>query len=569
MPYFITDKHPDCESWATVKDDGELLACHATEQDAIDQMIAVSISEDLEPGGTYEGSFRSICEDCDENCQVCEKRIESGPPAVIADIDGTLVTFEGERNDKVQDYLDSFDDTEIIIITARTADKRAETEAQLESLDIDYDQLLMKPNADTDSTEYKKAQATRLLETYNVMVAVDDNEQIRNAYADLGITAISPSQVPASYDDESMDERAVDLSAPAFMRAAARQGLRYYEQGLGGDGLVERTVREARAMAEGNVTAEKWVRIRAWIARHLGDLDSPDANPNSDNYPSAGVVAHLLWGSGPSKRSAQRALEYANRTIAKIEAENEGRAKGEALSKMETRLWVGDLEVREIGDGMTLTGYAALFNSWSEDLGGFREQIAPGAFKRSLKSRNDVKLLWNHETGEVLGSTRAGTLRLTEDERGLRVEANLPDTQRGRDAKVLIERGDVSGFSFGFSVAERGDTWNTEGNERTLKSVRLFEVSLTPFPAYTSTNGTASVRGLDKLAERSGVDADALADAIIKVEEGKDLSPDERDLLVGAIDSLAPRISEPDNSGVEMLNLKKKKLDLLKLMEGN
>jgi len=353
------------------------------------------------------------------------------------------------------------------------------------------------------------------------------------------------------------------------MRAAARQGLRYYEEGKGGDGLVERTIREARAMAEGNVTAEKAVRIRAWIARHLADLDAPDANPNSDGYPSAGVVAHLLWGSGPSKRSAQRALEYANGVIAKIEAENEGRAKGEALSKMETRLWVGNLEVRaaESGDGMTLTGYAALFNSWSEDLGGFREQIAPGAFKRSLKARNDIKMLWNHETGEVLGSTRSGTLRLTEDERGLRVEASLPDTQRGRDAKILIERGDVSGFSFGFSVAERGDTWNSEGNERTLKSVRLFEVSLTPFPAYTATNGTASVRGIDKLAKRSGVDPDALADAIIKVEEGKDLSPVERDLLVGAIDSLAPQTSEAD--GTDLLALKKKKLDLLKLMEGN
>ena len=437
MPYFITQDSPECPFWATVKEDGELLSCHSTEQEAIDQMIAVSLAEDLEPGGTYQGSFRSICEDCDEDCQVCEKRV-------------------------------------------------------------------------------------------------------------------------------------VDLTPPAFMRAAARQGLRYYEEGKGGDGLVERTIREARAMAEGNVTADKWVRIRAWIARHLGDLDSPDANPNSENYPSAGVVAHLLWGSGPSKRSAQRALEFANRVISRIEAENEGRAKGEALSKLETRLWVGELEVREgeSGDGMTLTGYAALFNSWSEDLGGFREQIAPGAFKRSLKSRNDVKLLWNHETGEVLGSTRAGTLRLTEDERGLRVEASLPDTQRGRDAKVLIERGDVSGFSFGFSVAERGDTWNSEGNERTLKAVRLFEVSLTPFPAYTSTNGTASVRGLDKIAKRSGVDADQLADAILKVEEGAEISTDERELLVKAIDSLAPQIAEPDNS-TDLLALKKKKLELIKLMEGN
>lgn len=406
-------------------------------------------------------------------------------------------------------------------------------------------------------------------------VKIYDEED--GVYVEKDLLAIVPiatlEKISALIAEEPLDEmddlRAVDLTPPAFMRAAARQGLKYHEQGLSGDGLEDSTVREARAMAEGNVTAEKWVRIRAWIARHLGDLDSPDADPQSENYPSAGVVAHLLWGSGPSKQSAQRALEFANRTIAKIEAENEGRIKGEALSKMETRVWVGELEVREADEGMTLSGYAAVFNSWSENLGGFREQIAPGAFKRSLKSRNDVKLLWNHETGEVLGSTRAGTLRLTEDERGLKVEANLPNTQRGRDAKVLIDRGDVSGFSFGFSVAEKGDTWNSDGNERTLKSVRLFEVSLTPFPAYTATNGTASMRGLDKLAQRSGVDADQLADAILKVEEGTDLTATERDLLVNAIDSLAPKIAESDTSGLELLALHKKKLALLDLMKEN
>ena len=95
------------------------------------------------------------------------------------------------------------------------------------------------------------------------------------------------------------------------MRAAARRGLRYYEEGKGGDGLVQRTIREARAMAAGNVSADKWVRIRAWIARHLSDLDSPAANPNSDDFPSAGVVAHLLWGSGASKSAANRTLRYA------------------------------------------------------------------------------------------------------------------------------------------------------------------------------------------------------------------------------------------------------------------
>jgi HK97 family phage prohead protease len=362
------------------------------------------------------------------------------------------------------------------------------------------------------------------------------------------------------------EERAVNLNPPAYMRAAARMGLRYYEEGKGGDGLVEKTIREARAMASGNVTAEKWVRIRAWIARHLVDLDSPSARPDSADYPSAGVVAHLLWGSGPSKRAAQSALSYAEGVVARIEAENEGRAKGEALSKIETRVNHTQFEVREETDGMRFSGYAAVFNSPSEPLP-FTEQIAPGAFRKSLRARNDIKFLWNHDTGEILGSTRAGTMTLIEDAHGLKVDGLLPNTSRGRDVAELLRRGDIDAMSFGFSVPSGGDSWSTDGSQRTLNSVRLHEVSLVAFPAYSATAGTASVRGLDKVATRSGVDADALADALIKLEDGSDLTPDEGRLITQAVDSLVPTAepteeAEPDNSQA-MLELKKKKLQLL------
>jgi uncharacterized protein len=367
-------------------------------------------------------------------------------------------------------------------------------------------------------------------------------------------------------DEENRQEvREVNLTPPAYMRAAARRGLKYYEDGLGGDGLVEATIREARAMARGSVTADKWVRIGPWIARHLSDLDSPTARPDSDGYPSAGVVAHLLWGSGPSKSSARRALEYAEGVVGRIELENEGRAKGEALSKIETRILTTEFEVREEADGMHLTGYAARFNEPSEPLP-FIERIAPGAFKRSLRSRNDVKLLWNHDTSTVLGSSRAGTLTLTEDDKGLRVSAVLPDTQAGRDAKVLIQRGDVTGFSFGFTVPRGGDAWNEDGSERTLNSVRLLEVSTgVAFPAYTTTNGTAQVRGLEKIAKRAEVDADTLADAMLKLEDGEEITAEEKDILSRVISELAPKeeIAPEPVGDLAMLALKKKKLELL------
>jgi HK97 family phage prohead protease len=375
---------------------------------------------------------------------------------------------------------------------------------------------------------------------------------------------------PLTRSEDFPEERQVNLTPPAFMRAAARQGLRYYEEGLAGDGLVDRTVREARAMAAGNVTADKWVRLRAWISRHLVDLDAPAANPNNEDYPSAGVVAHLLWGSGPSKRSAQRTLDYANRVVTKLEEENRSQlgVESESMAKIEQRISTAGFEVREDAEGMTFEGYAAIFDSPSEPLP-FIERIKRGAFNRSLtKARNDIKLLWNHDTSAVLGSTRAGTLKLVEDNRGLKVTATLPNTTLGRDAAVLLKRGDVDSMSFGFSVPSGGDDWNEDGSERVLKSVRLHEVSIVAFPAYTSTAGTTSVRGLDKIAERASVSADDLADAMLTLEEGKDLTPEAAELLRAVISELTPTqsIKIVDEEGdLEMLELKKTKLKLLEM----
>lgn len=536
MPYYISDKANGCSGWATVKEDGEVMGCHATKQGAIDQALAIAQNE----GSEYMG----------------ELRLESGPPAVIADIDGTLVTFDGERNEAVYEYLDSFDDTTIFIITARLEEDRAATEAELEQLDVDYDVLIMKPDADTDSTAFKRAEAVRLLETYNVMVAVDDNEDIRAAYRELGITAIAPSEVPETPEEET---RAVDLTPPAYMRAAARRGLEYYEEGKGGDGLVSQTIEDARAMANGEVSERKWRLIGPWIARHLGDLDAPAANPNDPNYPSAGVVAMLLWGAPANRRGAERAKAYAEGVVARLEAEEERQRK---MTQRETRDFEAGFEVRESENGMTFYGYAAKFNSRSENLGGFYEVIEPGAFGRSLKSRNDVKLLVNHDTGRVLASSRSKTLRLYEDSVGLRVEADLPNTTDGRDMAELLKRGDLSSMSFGFNVIK--DAWNSEGDMRTLKSVRLFEVSIVAFPAYQATE--ASVRGLDKVAQRAQVDADALADVMLRIEEGSDLTEEQANLMKSVVEELAPRAAEQteeSTSEPSLLTIKQKQLDLL------
>ena len=329
-------------------------------------------------------------------------------------------------------------------------------------------------------------------------------------------------------------------------------------------------------MAAGRVSADKWVRIAAWIARHMPDLDAPkNSNPDDSEYPGPGLVAHLLWGSGPSKRAANRAMKYAEGVVERIRAEEDrsrwssvniqlNEEKEEKLSKVERRVKNDiDFEVRidnAQSDGMRFSGYAAVFNSDSEPLP-FTERILPGAFKRSLKSRNEVKMFMNHNMDIVLASTRSKTLKLIEDDRGLLAEAVLPDTSAGRDLAVLMKRGDVHSMSFGFSVPSKGDKWNADGSVRELKEIRLHEVSIvTGFPAYEAT--TASVRSLDILATRTAVDADKLADVMLKLEAGETLPSDDADLLVDVVNKLKEK-SETVLDAVSNLDLKKKQLDLL------
>jgi uncharacterized protein len=503
MPYFIAKDREGCKGgWAVVDEAGEILGCHPSKQSAIDQAVAVSIATD-EP---FEG----------ERAAVGSLLVGDYVTWVVdgETLTGEIYSVDGETAQvKIYEDMGGFFVESVLISTVPVAD----------------------------------------------------------------LTRIAEPEVFG--DEDELDERAVNQDAPAYMRAAARRGLEYYADGLAGDGLVDRTVDEARQMANGTVSDDKWIRIAAWIARHLGDLDSPDADPSSDNYPSAGVVAHLLWGSGPSKRAAERTLAYAESVVARIRADEEretmtadvrskwvdvafrikaqlegGESEGRSTSKQEQRIHATDFEIRETADGMSFTGYAAVFNSDSEPLP-FIERIAPGAFKRSLQSRNEVKLLWNHDAGEPLASVRGGTLRLVEDEIGLRVEATLANTTRGRDVAELIRSKTIDSMSFGFSVIK--DSWSSNGEVRTLEAVRLFETSVVSWPAYTATAGTISVRSAS-----TGIDADQLADALMRLESGEELEESHATLITDVVAKLTKTEEVQEVQG-DILALKKKKLDLL------
>lgn len=147
----------------------------------------------------------------------------------------------------------------------------------------------------------------------------------------------------------------------------------------------------------------------------------------------------------------------------------------------------------------TLAGYAAVFNSLSEDLGGFREMIRPGAFKESLARGDDIRALVGHDSKMVIGRRSANTLSITEDEKGLRVEIAVPDTTAGRDLVVSVKRSDITGMSFGFVTVK--DEWSRQSKDgdvvyrRELITVDLFEVSAAAWPAYNDTSVEARELG--------------------------------------------------------------------------
>lgn len=179
---------------------------------------------------------------------------------------------------------------------------------------------------------------------------------------------------------------------------------------------------------------------------------------------------------------------------------------------MEKRFLATEVRAKKNGDKRTITGYAARYNVLSSDLGGFRERISSGAFKRILTTNPDVVCLFNHDVNKVLGRTTAGTLRLKEDSRGLAFECDVPDTQAGNDTYESVQRGDINGCSFAFQVddarmcdyrEEEIDPEFDEDNEgirgkvkravsaivRTIKDfAALIDVSAVTHPAYPNTS---------------------------------------------------------------------------------
>lgn len=216
------------------------------------------------------------------------------------------------------------------------------------------------------------------------------------------------------------------------------------------------------------------------------------------------------------------------------------------------RRYVRGTEVRYVrgvdGGKDKIQGYAAVFNQLSEDLGGFREKIDPGAFSEVLEG--DTRALKNHNSDYVLGRTTSGTLKLKEDDTGLRYEIVPPDTQWAKDLMVSIDRGDITQSSFGFRVAD--DKWETQGEEniRTIiKIAELPDVSPVTYPAYPDTN--VQIRSIFTSA---GINYDEFSRALIRTQRKLELTEQDKQSIKTIIDTLLPLIAideEGRNQGVQ------------------
>lgn len=178
--------------------------------------------------------------------------------------------------------------------------------------------------------------------------------------------------------------------------------------------------------------------------------------------------------------------------------------------EIERRTMRVELRADSKGGLPVIRGIAAMFNSLSENLGGFREIIAPGAFKNAIDN-SDVRALFNHDPNLILGRCNSGTLRLMETEKGLEFEVDPPDTSYARDLMSCMQRGDINQCSFGFNIEENGDSWEKDSDGLWIRTIRkiskLFDVSPVTYPAYAATSCTtrsldsAKQAELDRIAE--------------------------------------------------------------------
>ena len=517
MPYYISNKQADCSGWATLKvEDGKpiTIGCHKSKASAIKHMVAVSLAEKIEPAGEY--GKRAKTYKPPQGVRIAAKRAlvwiadgkaGSGFTDVGRARASQLASGEPVSADTVSRMKAYFARHEVDKKATgfRSGEEGYPTPGRVAWDAWGGDAGKSWVNGLSDFRDLRKVGGTKA-----VISDIDDTlihagkriDKTDNYLESLDVDILLVTGRPESTRDETVKQLAdLDISynrlfmndgssaqSNAFKKAKAEELLKTYDIILA---------------VENNPDAR----------RGYADLGIPTKDP---------AKLPMIEHSSNKRTVMTDAQVRANLRAEKILATL--RKLNGVKPVSETRVSDVDFEIRADGDKLSFSGYAAVFNSDSHPLP-YIERIAPGAFKRSLQARNDVKLLWNHDAGEVLASTRSGTMRLVEDSTGLRVEADLAPTTRGKDLSILMQRGDINKMSFGFNVQQ--DSWSTDGQVRTLESVRLLEVSIVTWPAYESS--VAQVRSIEN------VNVDDLSEALLALETKDSLTADQAELLTNVI----------------------------------
>ena len=312
-------------------------------------------------------------------------------------------------------------------------------------------------------------------------------------------------------ESEGRAYESIDFRPPAGVAEEAQRGLDWRrEYGRGG---TEIGIARARDLAgRRNVSPETARRMKAYFDRHEVDKEGEGWSPSQDGYPSNGRIAWALWG-GDAGRS------WANQLVRRMNAEDEDRSNSMEIERRVMPFEDEDeLTVEPRANGQAaIVGYAAVYHRLSLDLGGFREEILPGAFDRILnrqRGKADVVALFNHDNNIVLGRTSSGTLELSSDEKGLRYVVTPPASRT--DIMELIARRDVRGSSFAFTVDKSGERFRQTDEGKTIRQIRevkgLYDVGPVLTPAYPASSATVAMRSYQAwLAEQEQEQQQAVA----------------------------------------------------------
>tara|TARA_Y100000401_G_scaffold3481_1_gene2477 strand:+ start:651 stop:1775 length:1125 start_codon:yes stop_codon:yes gene_type:complete len=323
-------------------------------------------------------------------------------------------------------------------------------------------------------------------------------------------SCIYDSKAEAEKDNEDYyrDVSDIDLSVTKGMIEEARKGLDWRKEFDRGG--TEVGVKTANMIIDDAMTVERVKKMYSYLKRHEVDKQAEGFEVGEDGYPSAGRIAWALWGG-------DAAVSWSEKKRNQIQEEEEKR-KAKVWDKiyneidMEKRIFniETNIERRDV-DGVTkdvVVGYGSVYNSRSNNLGGFYEYIEEGAFTDELIERSDVRALINHDASLILARSKngVGTLKLNADKNGLRYEFDLPDLSYAKDLAVNMANGNLSQSSFAFTVAE--DEWSTNDageNIRTVKKIdNLYDISIVTYPAFNQAEADLVVakRGLSVYKEK-------------------------------------------------------------------